>query len=244
MARRVSSKLVVKQLAAISKSGKHSDGNGLYLRVRPNGTRSWIVILIGENPARWKGHIELMMPRRKKSKGHHAAMPYQDVPHLIQKLAMRPALAARALEFTILTAARTGETFGMTWQEVNMQAKLWTIPAMRMKAEAEHVVPLSDRAMDVLQSLKPASSCSGALVFPAQRGGKLSNMAMSMLLRRMGEKDITVHGFRSSFRDWAGEETEVDRETIEMALAHTIESKRCFGLPITHKCVRRVSRRV
>ena len=381
MSRRVSNKLVVKQIAAIARPGKHSDGNGLYLRVRPNGTRSWIVVLIGdgqrremglgvpdavslaqarrlaadakaafaegrdpigeriearpkraapapvstpgprrrrapegavtfwafadqlideiedgfrnakhrkqwrstlkthagalcgmeiaaitandvvavlqpiwlkipetaarvrgriervldaarvaglregENPARWKGHIELMMPRRKKSQGHHAAMAYQDVPTFMQKLAARTAVAARALELTILTAARTGEAIGMTWQEIDLDAGLWTIPGERMKAEAEHVVPLSDRAIELLRSIQPAEAQPKALVFPAQRGGKLSNMAMAMLLRRMGEDEITVHGFRSSFRDWAGEETAFERETIEMALAHTIESK-------------------
>lgn len=381
MARRFSNKLVAKQVTAISKPGKHSDGNGLYLLVKPNGNRSWVLILIGggqrremglgtpdvvplstarklaaearaafaegrdpiaervearpkpaelvpvtlpgpkrrvrsqggitfwdfadklideiedgfrnekhrkqwratlkthaatlcemeigaiatddivatlqpiwlkvpetarrvrgriervldaarvaglregENPARWKGHLELMMPKQRKSKGHHAAMPYAKVPDFYGKLRRRPATAARALEFVILTAARTGEVIGMTWGEVDFENRLWTVPALRMKAEAEHSVPLTDRALAILNGLKPTSLQANQLVFPAQRNVKLSNMAMSMLLRRMEVEGVTVHGFRSSFRDWAGEETNFERETVEMALAHTVGSK-------------------
>ncbi len=381
MARRFSNKLVAKQVTAISKPGKHSDGNGLYLLVKPNGNRSWVLILIGggqrremglgtpevvplslarklaaeakaafaegrdpiaervearpkptepgpvtlpgpkrrvraqggitfwdfadklideiedgfrndkhrkqwratlkthaaklcemeivaiatddivatlqpiwlkvpetarrvrgriervldaarvaghregENPARWKGHLELMMPKQRKSNGHHAAMPYAKVPDFYGKLERRPATAARALEFVILTAARTGEVIGMTWSEVDLENRLWTIPALRMKAEAEHSVPLTDRAVALLDAVKPKDPPPHQLVFPAQRGGKMSNMAMSMLLRRMGIDGVTVHGFRSSFRDWAGEETNVERETVEMALAHTVGNK-------------------
>jgi integrase len=380
MARRFSNKLVAKQVATICKPGKHSDGNGLYLLVKPNGNRSWVLILIGngqrremglggadavslakarklaaeakaafeegrdpiaeralarpvppepvavtlpgpkpkppastitfwkfadtfideiedgfrndkhrkqwratlkthaaklrdvdvarvdtndvlgvlkpiwlklpetarrvrgriervldaarvaghrtgENPARWKGHLELMLPKQRKSKRHHAAMAYADLPDFYQRLMRRAATAARALEFTILTAARTGEVIGMTWGEVDFDKKLWTIPALRMKAEAEHRVPLTDRAIAILQAIKPRSATADQHVFPAQRGGKLSNMAMSMLLRRMGLADITVHGFRSSFRDWAGEVTNFDREIAEMALAHTVGNK-------------------
>lgn len=113
----------------------------------------------------------------------------------------------------------------MTWGEVNFESRLWTIPALRMKAEAEHSVPLTDRAVALLNALKPNNLEAHRLVFPAQRGGKLSNMAMSMLLRRMGIEGVTVHGFRSSFRDWAGEETNFERETVEMALAHTVGNK-------------------
>ena len=381
MARRFSNKLVAKQVAAITRPGKHSDGNGLYLLVKPNGNRSWVLLLIGggqrremglgtpeavslaaarklaadakaafaegrdpiaervearpkpaepvavilpgpkrrarsqggvtfwsfadklideiedgfrndkhrkqwratlkthaaklcemeiaaivtddivatlqpiwlkvpetarrvrgriervldaarvaghregENPARWKGHLELMMPKQRKSTGHHAAMPYVQVPDFYGKLKRRPATAARALEFVILTAARTGEVIGMTWGEVDFENRLWTIPALRMKAEVEHSVPLTDRAMALLNALKPKNLEPHRLVFPALRGGKLSNMAMSMLLRRMNIEGITVHGFRSSFRDWAGEETNFERETVEMALAHTVGNK-------------------
>ncbi|MBG6118958.1 integrase [Sphingobium sp. AEW010] len=381
MARRFGNKLVAKQVAAITKPGKHSDGNGLYLLVKPNGNRSWVLILIGggqrremglgspdsvslatarklageakaafvegrdpiaervearpkpsepdnvilpgpkrrtrlqggvtfwgfaeklideieggfrndkhrkqwratlkthaaklcdmeistiatedvvaalqpiwsrvpetarrvrgriervldaarvaghragENPARWKGHLELMMPKHRKPTEHHAAMPYVQVPDFFSKLKRREAIAARALEFTILTAARTGEVIGMTWGEVDFEARLWTIPALRMKTEAEHTVPLTDHAVALLNALKPKNAGVHQPVFPAQRGGKLSNMAMSMLLRRMGVDSVTVHGFRSSFRDWAGEETNFERETVEMALAHMVGSK-------------------
>ncbi|WP_010184842.1 tyrosine-type recombinase/integrase [Sphingomonas sp. PAMC 26605] len=179
----------------------------------------------GENPARWKGHLELMMPKQRKSTGHHAAMPYIQVTDFYSRLKRRPATAARALEFAILTAARTGEIIGMTWGEVDFESRLWTIPALRMKAEAEHSVPLTDRAVALLNTLRPKNLEPHRLVFPAQRGGKLSNMAMSMLLRRMGIEGVTVHGFRSSFRDWAGEETNFERETVEMALAHTVGNK-------------------
>jgi integrase len=179
----------------------------------------------GENPARWKGHIQLMLPKQRKSKRHHAAMDYTDLPAFCRELRGRSATAARALEFTILTAARTGEVIGMTWNEVGFDKKLWTIPALRMKAEAEHVVSLADRAVTLLQAIRPKDAQFDDLVFPAQRGGKLSNMSMTMLLRRMGHDGVTVHGFRSSFRDWAGEETNFDRETVEMALAHSIGNK-------------------
>lgn len=381
MARRFSNKLVAKQVTAINKPGKHSDGNGLYLLVKPNGNRSWVLLLIGggqrremglgtpetvslgavrklaadakaafaegrdpiaervearpklhepivvvlpgpkrrarsqggvtfwsfadklideiedgfrnekhrkqwratlkthaaklcemeissivtddivvtlqpiwlkvpetarrvrgriervldaarvaghrdgENPARWKGHLELMLAKQRKATGHHAAMHYAQVPDFYGDVRRRPAIAARALEFAILTAARTGEVIGMTWGEVDLENRLWTIPALRMKAEAEHSVPLTDGALALLDAQEPKSTEPHRLVFPAQRGGKLSNMAMSMLLRRMGIEGVTVHGFRSSFRDWAGEETNFERETVEMALAHTIGNK-------------------
>ena len=381
MARRFSNKLVAKQVTAINKPGKHSDGNGLYLLVKPNGNRSWVLLLIGggqrremglgtpetvslaaarklaadaktafaegrdpiaervgarpkpeepiavvlpgpkrrarsqgditfwsfadklideiedgfrndkhrkqwratlkthaaklsdmeissivtddivatlqpiwlkvpetarrvrsriervldaarvaghregENPARWKGHLELMMPKQRKATGHHAAMQYAQVPAFFGDVSRRPATAARALEFAILTAARTGEVIGMTWGEVDLENQLWTVPALRMKAEAEHAVPLTDGAMALLGVLKPTNPETHQFVFPAQRGGKLSNMAMSMLLRRMGIEGVTVHGFRSSFRDWAGEETNFERENVEMALAHAIGNK-------------------
>jgi integrase len=179
----------------------------------------------GENPARWKGHLQLMMPKQRKSQSHHAAMPYAQVPDFYRQLERRSATAARALEFAILTAARTGEVIGMTWGEVDLASELWTIPALRMKAEVEHSVPLSDRALAILRALKPQKAEPHQLVFAAQRGGALSNMAMSMLLRRMNIEGVTVHGFRSSFRDWAGEETDFERETVEMALAHTIGTK-------------------
>ncbi len=144
-----------------------------------------------------------------------------------RELAERPATSARALEFTILTAARSSETTGMTWREVNLDQRVWTVPKSRMKAcvEHKHKVPLSDRACELLEDLRPARLTPGAYVFQSSTGNKLSNMAMAMLLRRMGHDDVTVHGFRSTFRDWAGELTDFEHETVEMALAHSIRSK-------------------
>lgn len=180
----------------------------------------------GENPARWRGHLDLLLPRRPKStKGHHAALPFGDVGEFMEDLAGRDALAARALEFTILTAARSGETLGATWAEIDLDQALWTVPAERMKAGAEHQVPLSRAVVSLLRHLRTKRVKPDDLIFQSAAGGKLSNMAMAMLLRRMERGSITVHGFRSTFRDWAGETTQFAREDVEMALAHTIESK-------------------
>lgn len=179
----------------------------------------------GENPARGKGHLDLLLPKRSKTEvKHHAALPFAEISAFMPELRKRPAMAARALEFTILTAARSGETRGMTWVEVDLQQRLWTVPGTRMKAGETHQVPLSDAAMAVLTTVKPADVRPEHLVFPAQRGGAMSDMALSQLLKRMGRANITVHGFRSTFRDWAGEATQFGREEIEMALAHTIAS--------------------
>ncbi|ODU21794.1 MAG: integrase [Sphingomonas sp. SCN 67-18] len=180
----------------------------------------------GENPARWRGHLDLLLPRRSKVvKSHHAALPFTGIVDFMNDLRKRPALAARALEFTILTAARSGETLGATWAEIDLEAALWTVPAERMKAGAEHQVPLSGEAVAILRVLRPKKPKPGELVFQRPIGGKLSNMSMAMLLRRMDRTSITVHGFRSTFRDWAGETTQFAREDVEMALAHVIESK-------------------
>lgn len=175
-----------------------------------------------DNPARWRGHIQAMLPARAKlSRGHHAAMPYADVPAFIADLRKREAIAALALEFSILTACRSGEVLGATWAEIDLAGASWTIPAGRMKAGREHRVPLSPRAMAILDDLKPLG---GPFVFQGNKGRPLSSMAMAMLLRRMGAA-ITVHGFRSSFRDWAAESTAFAHEVCEMALAHTIGNK-------------------
>ena len=180
----------------------------------------------GENPARWRGHLELLLPRRSKvDKDHHAALPFVDIADFMSDLASRSATAARALEFTILTAARTGETLGATWDEIDLEAKVWSIPAARMKAGQPHQIPLSAGATAALEAVCPKNPNGNDLVFRNSGGVRLSNMSMSMLLRRMGRDSITVHGFRSTFRDWAGEATSFAREVIEMALAHTIESK-------------------
>jgi integrase len=176
----------------------------------------------GENPARWRGHLAQILPARARlSRGHHKAIAYEDMPAFVGALHAREAVAALALEFTILTAARSGEVLGAPWNEVDLAKAIWTVPADRMKAAKEHRVPLSPRAVAILESLKPLDS---KWLFPGATGGKLSGMAMTMLMRRM-KADATVHGFRSGFRDWAAERTGYAHEVAEMALAHTIENK-------------------
>lgn len=176
----------------------------------------------GENPARWRGHIAQILPARAKlSRGHHKAIPYADLPAFMLRLRAREAMASLALEFVILTATRTGEVLGATWAEVDLDKAIWTIPAARMKAGREHRVPLAPRAIEILEATKPLGK---DWLFPADKGGKLSTMAMSMLLRRM-KLDCTVHGFRSAFRDWSAECTGYAHEVCEMALAHTIGNK-------------------
>ncbi len=178
----------------------------------------------GENPARWRGHLDNLLPCRKKlQRGHHAALPYAEVPGLIVELRKREAVAALMLEFTILTASRTNEVTGAEWSEIDSKAKIWTIPAVRMKAGKEHRVPLGTRALAILGQMKPFRDESG-YVFPGPRKGKpFSNMAMLALLqKRMDRPELTVHGFRSSFRDWAGESTAFPREIAEAALAHVV----------------------
>ncbi|PNG27657.1 tyrosine-type recombinase/integrase [Methylocella silvestris] len=179
----------------------------------------------GENPARWRGHLDALLPARQKlSTGHLAAMPYADVPAFMTRLREREAMAALALEFAILTAARTNETLGAKWSEVDLDVAIWTVPADRMKAGREHRVPLSDAALEILAKAQKARR--GNFVFPGQQFGEpLSNMALSMLLRRLKIENATVHGFRSSFRDWAFEETETPREIAEAALAHIVGSE-------------------
>jgi len=176
----------------------------------------------GENPARWRGHIAQILPARARlTRGHHKAMPYESVPAFFAALHQREAIAALALEFTILTAARTGEVIGAKWDEIDLDKAVWTIPANRMKAGKEHRVPLSLPAVEILKSTQELRKEN---LFPAVRGRALSGMAMAMLLRRM-DVDITVHGFRSSFRDWCAECTSYAHEVAEMALAHTIDNK-------------------
>jgi integrase len=179
----------------------------------------------GENPARWRGHLDHLLPKRPNlSRGHHAAMPYEDVAAFIGRLRESDSLAARALELTILTAARSGEILGMRWSEIDLDKRVWTLPPDRMKAGKEHRVPLSERAVAMLRQL--AETKTGEFVFPGQRKNRpLSDMAMEMVLRRMYADNVTVHGFRSSFRDWAGNETSYPRDLIETALAHVIGDK-------------------
>lgn len=177
------------------------------------------------NPAAWRGHLALLLPPLSKlSRGHHAALAWKDAPDFFGKLRKRDAIAARCLEFVILTAARSGEALGTTWGEIDLNARLWILPAARMKAGVDHIVPLSKAALDVLDLMAAGEPAATDPVF-AINGAARSNMAMSMLLRRMGRNDITVHGFRSTFRDWAGDATNYPREIVEQALAHTIQNK-------------------
>lgn len=177
----------------------------------------------GENPARWRGHLDKLLPKRHKlQRGHHAAMAYAEVPEFMGQLRARGGITARALEWTILAAARSGEALGARWEEIDRENRLWTIPAERMKAARPHRVPLTDRMLEILDEMALAKEL-GPFVFPGQRRGKgLSVMSLTMQLRRMGRGEVTVHGFRSSFRDWAAEQTHFAREIAEAALAHVV----------------------
>jgi len=180
----------------------------------------------GENPARWRGHLENLLPKRQKVQKveHHSALPYSEIGDFMTTLRTQEGAAARAFEFLILTATRTSETIGATWGEVDFDAKVWTIPASRIKAGKEHRVPLSPAALSILERMK--NSGSGNHIFPGgQANTGLSNMAMLKLLERIGRSDLTVHGFRSTFRDWVSERTSFPREVAEMALAHAISDK-------------------
>jgi integrase len=176
----------------------------------------------GENPARWRGHLDHLLPARHKVRAvrHHAALPYGDVPIFLAELRHRDGIAARALELAILTATRTSEALGARWSEI--AGEVWTIPATRMKSGREHRVPLAGRALELVEELPR----QGDYLFPGSRADRpLSNMALLMTLRRMGRGDITAHGFRSSFRDWVAERTNYPGELAEMALAHTVSDK-------------------
>ena len=181
----------------------------------------------GVNPALYRGNLEVLLPKFKGGVTHHPAMPFADLPPFMINLRTRPAMAARALEFTILTAARTSETLQATWSEIDLGARLWTVAADRMKAGKEHRVPLTDAAVQILTALAKESGAEPvAYVFPSgQPDRPLSGMSMAMLLRRMNMMKITVHGFRSAFRDWVGETTSFPREVAEAALAHGIPEK-------------------
>jgi integrase len=176
----------------------------------------------GENPAAWRGHLDHLLPKQSRlSRGHHAAMAYADVPAFMGELRKRDATAARALEFAILAAARSAEVLGARWAEIELDAKVWTVPAERMKAGREHRVPLSDPAVAILEEMGAAKTSE--FVFPGAKPRRpLSVMALEMVLRRMKVENVTVHGFRSAFRDWAGNETAFPRELAEHALAHVI----------------------
>jgi integrase len=178
----------------------------------------------GENPARWKGHLDKLLPAPGKVQRveHHRAMAVDEIPAFMRELRKREGVSARALEFLIATAARSGEVRGATWSEIDLKEELWTIPAERMKAHREHRVPLCAAALRALGSVARVDGAT--YIFPAPRGGQLSDMSLTQLMRRMGV-DAVPHGFRSTFRDWAGEKTNHPRDVAEMALAHTIQNQ-------------------
>ena len=175
----------------------------------------------GENPARWRGHLDKLLPAPGKVSKveHHTALPIDSMPGFMSDLRTRKGTAARALEFLVLTAARSGEVRGARWSEIDLAASTWTVPAERMKAGKEHRVPLSPQALELLKTLERIEG--NDLVFPAPRGGVLSDMTLTAVTRRM-ELDAVPHGMRSTFRDWAAERTDFPRDVAEMALAHAI----------------------
>lgn len=180
----------------------------------------------GDNPARWKGHLDQLLakPSKVSTVQHHAALPYAEMGAFMALVREQKGVGAAALEFAILTACRSGEVRGAAWGEFDLQARTWTIPAGRMKAEKEHKVPLSDAAMAVINKMQECRQ--GDFVFPGTKENTpLSDMSMTAVLRRMGRGDLTVHGFRSTFRDWCSESTAYPRDVAEMALAHTIGDK-------------------
>jgi integrase len=179
----------------------------------------------GENPARWAKHLEFLLPKPNANNNHHAALPYAEAPAFMAALRAMEGIPARALELTVLCATRTNETLGAKWDEINFEEKVWTVPAERMKGGHAHRIPLSDRAVEILQHLPRMNEW----IFPAITNTAftrhLSSKAMTRLLARMGHSAITVHGFRSTFRDWAAETTATPNHVVEMALAHRINNK-------------------
>ncbi|AGT09475.1 tyrosine-type recombinase/integrase [Paracoccus aminophilus] len=182
----------------------------------------------GLNPARWKGHLALLLPKQARgAKGHHAALPWAEMPDFVSALSEREGVAARALEFLIFTAGRSGEVRGARWSEIDLERGLWIVPADRMKAGREHRVPLSPSAVAAVQTMLPlrprrAEDISGALVFPGLRRAPLSDMTLSAVIKRMNVASATPHGFRSSFRDWAASDGSASFEAAEMCLAHVV----------------------
>jgi integrase len=190
-------------------------------------TRGWRA---GENPAAWKGHLALTLPARSKVRKveHHAALPWREIGDFVLALKDQQGVGARALRFAILTAARSGEVRGARWSEIDMSAATWTVPAGRMKGGREHRIPLSEAALGILRDMAEVrvSNDSDALVFPGRDAGRpLSDMSLTAVLRRMRLGELTAHGFRSSFRDWAAETTAHPTELVEMALAHAVSNK-------------------
>lgn len=182
-------------------------------------------IFVGDNPAAWRGGLKELLPARQKlQRGHHAAVHYNDIAKVMEALRVASGTSARAVEFVALTAVRSGEARKATWGEVDLANALWTIPAERMKSSRPHEVPLSDRAVSILEAQKQRST--GDLVFEGEReGSPVSDTAMTKALRAAGAGDATLHGLRSTFRDWAGDCTSYPRDICEAALAHVIKDK-------------------
>ncbi|CAN7509737.1 tyrosine-type recombinase/integrase [Pararhizobium sp. LjRoot238] len=179
----------------------------------------------GENPAAWRGHLSNILPKKQKlSRGHHSAMPFADVPAFTQAILKVPTVSNLALAFAILTAARSGEAMGAVWAEIDLESRVWRVPAERMKGGREHVVPLSDGAVTIVETMIALRRPDNEHIFPGKRG-PLSVMALTMAMRRHGAGEFTAHGFRSSFRDWAGDATTFKRDDIELCLAHAISDK-------------------
>jgi integrase len=208
--------MVIKFLAPIWKA---TPDTGARIRGRVEKVLDWATaskFRTGENPARWRGHLEHLLKARPKAR-HHAALPFEEMPEFMAELRSRGSVQARALEFCILTAVRSNEAIGSRWGEISQG--VWIIPAERMKAGREHMVPLSTRAIEILEDRRDSAD----LLFPGAIPGKpINHDAMRLLLKEMNGGKLTVHGFRSSFRDWAGERTTYQHETIEFALAHHI----------------------
>jgi integrase len=220
--------LVLKVLEPIWSSKPETAGR---LRGRIEAVLDWSKVhgyREGDNPARWRGHLDVILPARSKVSKvkHHAAMPYKFVPKFLTELHGQEGIAARTLEFAILTAARTGEALGAQWSEFNLRETIWVVPKERMKANVEHRVPLSTPALSILeQMLERAGDPDGFVFFGGKADKPLSNMSLLMTLRRMGRDGLTAHGFRSSFRDWCSERTNVPAAVAELALAHTVGDK-------------------
>lgn len=195
------------------------------LRGRIESVLDWAAVReyrSGENPARWKGHLDKLLPAPTKIQKvqHHKAVSIDDMPAFMASLRRREGVAARALEFVVLTAARSGEVRGARWSEIDLASKVWVIPAERMKAKREHRVPLSEPALRLLAEMPRMAD----IVFPGTKSKPLSDMSLTAVMRRM-DVDAVPHGFRSTFRDWAGDRTEFARDLIEFALAHAIADK-------------------
>lgn len=182
-------------------------------------------LYVGDNPADWRGGLKELLPARSKlTRGHHAAHDYRTLTDTITRLREATGVSARAVEFAALTSARSGEVRGAVWDEIDFDEAVWTIPKERMKATREHRVPLSDRAVEILKARQQMAT--GALVFEgAKEGAAISDTAMIKALRLASGDDSTLHGLRSSFRDWAGDETGYPRDVIEVALAHVLKDK-------------------